>query len=88
MTTRTALAPLAARLARAAGLEVTPLADGQHRVTGGAASHVVSAAGCDCTDYGVRGAPCKHQLAVRLAGLDPDLQAAIRALAGQARITR
>jgi uncharacterized Zn finger protein len=85
MPARVALPALAGRLARAAALEAVPLGDGSHRVTGGAASHVVSAAGCDCTDYGVRGGPCKHQLAVRLAGLEPKLREAIRELAAQAR---
>lgn len=69
-----------ARVARAVCLEVELIGDGRFLVTGGAGPHVTDGATCDCADHQLRGNVCKHLLAVRLAVLEPDLRAAIRAL--------
>lgn len=64
-----------ARLRRAVHLNVTPLASGDFIVGDW---HVDALHGCTCPDRQIRGATCKHELAVRLARLDPDIREALR----------
>ena len=68
------------RLRRAVHLDAERQPDGSWRVSGGKGAHIVAAdgGGCDCTDYGVRQALCKHRLAVHLAALDADVLGALR----------
>ncbi len=61
------------RVARAIHLDVEPLPSGRWIVTGGSAPHIVSQGACDCTDFVLRGAPCKHLLAVALRRGDPEV---------------
>ena len=70
------------RLARAVHLSAVKLAPGRYRVAGGASAHVVdlSADVCDCADFALRGAVCKHLLAARLRAGDPEALQALRAL--------
>ena len=75
------LPPLAARLVRAASLEVEPLGDDRYRVSGGSAERLVGPTGCSCPDARIRGRACKHALAAALLEADPALRAAIAELA-------
>ncbi len=69
------------RLARAIHLDVETIANGDGWiVTGGSGSHLVSGSACDCIDFGVRGTPCKHLLAVALRRGDPDVLETLRLL--------
>ena len=77
------LRPLAGRLARGTQLEVDAIEPGRYRVTGGSSTHLVSVEGCSCEDHRIRGGPCKHRLAVLLAGVAPELRQAINALAAE-----
>lgn len=63
-------------------LEAARTPDGPWLVTGGAADHLVTADGtsCDCTDYAMRGGPCKHMLAVRLRLGDAETLGALRSV--------
>ena len=65
------------RFRRALDLKVEPGDSGEYRVTGGLDPHmVVTTEGnllCDCADAG-KGNVCKHQLAVRLARGDEELE--------------
>lgn len=69
------------RLARALYLECERETAGRYVVTGGAQAHVVEFGeepSCDCTDFAVRGGPCKHLLCARLARLDAEIVEALR----------
>ena len=71
------------RLARAVFLTCERTGFGLYRVSGGAESHAVKLGDdsrCDCTDYAVRGGPCKHLLRARLARGDSKVIEALRAL--------
>jgi hypothetical protein len=76
------VADATARLARAVHLDAERIAGGAWTVTGGATPHTVTAdaSACDCTDYTVRGGPCKHILAVRLRSGDSATLDALRGL--------
>ncbi len=71
------------RLARAIWLKIQPVSDG-YLVSGGADDHIVEIDGgyvrCDCIDAQRNGHGCKHSLAVRLHGGDPEVVKALRAL--------
>ena len=73
----------AGRLARAIWLKIQPVSDG-YLVSGGADDHIVEIDGgyvrCDCIDAQRNGHGCKHSLAVRLHGGDPEVAKALRAL--------
>lgn len=79
-----------ARLARACHLDVERVTSGTWVVSGGARPHLVAAdaSSCDCTDFGVRGGPCKHILAVRLQAGDAETLRALRALVAAPRPAR
>ena len=67
------------RLARAVHLDCEPLGDGRWRVTGGARDHLVGPGdACDCTDFGLHHALCKHLARVELEALPPQLLTALR----------
>lgn len=67
------------RLARAIHLDAEPTEHGDAwLVTGGSGSHIVSNGTCDCIDFGVRGTPCKHLLAVALRRGDRDVIEVLR----------
>ena len=71
------------RLARAVFLTCERTGFGLYRVSGGAESHAVKLGEnprCDCTDYAVRGGPCKHLLRARLARGDSKVIAALQQL--------
>lgn len=70
------------RLARALYLDCQREGPGLYRVSGGAESHVVTLGDdsrCDCTDFAVRGGPCKHLWRVRLR-CDAEVIAALQLL--------
>jgi SWIM zinc finger len=75
------LPPAATRLLRAACLQADELEPGTWHVTGGQAPHLVIEGACDCPDFLVRHAACKHALAVALARCAPELRAAVKDLA-------
>ena len=85
--TRTAID--SARLARAIHLDVERMSNGAWVVSGGSRMHLVNAAAtaCDCSDHAMRGGPCKHALAVRLASGDAETVRALRALVPRPRGT-
>jgi hypothetical protein len=64
------------RLRRAVFIDVDPQPDGSAVVHG----HRVTLDGCDCRDHAIRGGPCKHLLAWKLAALEPDVFAGLREL--------
>ena len=70
------------RLRRAVHLDAERVPGGAWSVSGGRSAHTVSADGsaCDCTDYGMRGAACKHILRVKLAAVDAGVLGALREL--------
>lgn len=72
------MTPDLSRVARAIHLDVKPLGEGRWIVTGGKGSHIVKDDACDCTDFAVRGASCKHLLRVALCLGDPDVISALR----------
>jgi predicted nucleic acid-binding Zn finger protein len=73
--------PDLARLRRAVHLDVERIDSGVWVVTGGSGSHVVRADECDCADFIMRRAKCKHLLAVALrTSRDPDVIRALREL--------
>lgn len=69
------------RLARALHLQVDRKGDFWH-VSGGVGVHVVNAdaTSCDCADFVIRGALCKHRVAIQLRLGNPDAIAALREL--------
>ncbi|MGK7312552.1 MAG: hypothetical protein ACN0LA_09985 [Candidatus Longimicrobiales bacterium M2_2A_002] len=69
------------RLARAVHLETERLAFGTWRV---GAWTVDEDQGCNCPDRTIRQVTCKHEMAVRLSCLDPDLLDAFRQLLPEA----
>lgn len=70
-----------ARLARAVHLDVKRQGPG-YMVSGGQTTHYVpeTARTCDCADYRLRAAVCKHRLAILLRQGDPDTLRGLRAL--------
>lgn len=81
--TITAVAIDAARLVRAVNLDADPLDGRRYMITGGARTHLVDLDGehepdCDCLDFVVRRATCKHIARALLAEGDPRIVAALR----------
>lgn len=71
------------RLARALYLTCERKGSGLYCVSGGAESHRVQMGkepSCDCTDFAVRGGPCKHLLRVMLAQGDAEIIEALQLL--------
>ncbi len=85
MTTATSEAIDAGRLQRAIWLDAERCGDGQYRISGGAAVHLVELYGengpiCDCRDFLWRGDVCKHLLLSRLLEGDVEVVWALRAI--------
>ena len=81
MSTTTAVDPR--RLARALYLDCQQEGPDVFRVWGGAQSHTVElgpVTRCDCVDFGVNGAQCKHLLRVALAHGDAEVIEALQLL--------
>ena len=79
------------RLARAVFLTCERTGSGLYRVSGGAESHAVTLGEnprCDCTDYAVRGGPCKHLLRARLARGDSAVIKALQLLVAYPQTSR
>ena len=79
------------RLARALYLTCEREGAGLYRVSGGAESHAVTLGEdprCDCTDYAVRGGPCKHLLRARLARGDSEVIKALQLLVAYPQTSR
>ena len=68
------------RLARAVWLKCETLGGEAYLVTSAASGHLVDDLGCDCVDRRIRGLTCKHEIAVRLHGLDDEIKAGLRVL--------
>lgn len=82
MSTSTAAVDLR-RLARALYLTCEREGSGLYSVSGGAESHQVrlgKESSCDCTDFVVRGGPCKHLLRARLVNVDAGVIEALQLL--------